>query len=82
MRLMPPRASAVMALYLATDGDVANDSTFLDVFADTTLLGRLMVDGRRTGTAGTVRGHWLALACGTGDLERPYRLQRYRIVEP
>lgn len=60
----------------------ANDSTFLDVFADTTFLGRHMLDCDRTGYAGAVRGSWLALGCEerTGDF--PYQLRLYRIVEP
>ena len=61
----------------------ANDSTFLDVFADTVFLGRRMVDCRRMAYAGAVRGSWLALGCqADDDLERPYQIRRFRIVEP
>lgn len=60
----------------------SNDSTFLDVFADTTFLGRHMIACHRSGYAGVVRGHWLALACDDeveegGGVE----LRLYRIVE-
>ncbi len=61
----------------------ANDSTFLDVFADTTFLGRMMVDCRRSGHASTVRGHWLALGCRDDeDISQPYRIRLFRIEEP
>lgn len=60
----------------------ANDSTFVDVFSDTTFLGRHMIDCDRTGYAGAVRGKWLALGCEDQSKDFPYELRLYRIVEP
>jgi len=60
----------------------SNDSTFLDVFADTTFLGRHMIACHRSGYAAAVRGHWLALACDD-EVETGGAVDRrlYRIVE-
>lgn len=60
----------------------SQDSTFLDVFADTTFLGRIMLPCRRFGRASSVRGHWLALGCEDEDEESPYVIKLFRIVEP
>ncbi len=60
----------------------SNDSTFLDVFADTTFLGRHMIACHRSGYAGVVRGHWLALACDDEvDDGGGVEVRLYRIVE-
>jgi hypothetical protein len=59
----------------------ANDSTFLDVFADSTFLGRIMVDCRRFSASGAVRGHWLALGCESPDSLAPYAVRLFRIRE-
>lgn len=58
----------------------ANDSTFLDVFADTIFLGRHMVPCKRTGYAAAVSGQWVALGCEDEEREAPYELRLYRIV--
>lgn len=60
----------------------AHDSTFLDVFADSVFLGRLMLDCRRERGGMAIRGAWLALMCTDDDNpERPYQPHLYRIVD-
>lgn len=62
-------------------GTVA-DSTFFDVFSDSTYLGRTTeaCGGRRLASA--LRGHWLALACEVEDGPNPVELKLFRIREP
>lgn len=60
----------------------AGDSTFFDVFADTTFLGRFTVACRRFGRAATVRGRWMAIGCETDDDLKPYVIRLFRIVDP
>lgn len=56
-----------------------NNSTFADVYADTTLIGRLMIDCREPNFTRPValHAHWLAMACL--DPDDFYRLRLYRI---
>ncbi len=63
---------------------VTNDSTTVDVFADTTLLGRVVLPcylGRR-GIPVALTGQWLLLECGLPEAaDLASELQLYRIVE-
>ncbi|HRP06934.1 MAG TPA: hypothetical protein PLL69_00470 [Gemmatimonadales bacterium] len=57
-------------------------STFLDVFADTTFLGRRMVDCQSDRGAFAVRGRWLGLVCvDESNDSTPIRVRLFRIVE-
>jgi hypothetical protein len=59
------------------------DSTFLDVFADTTFLGRITIDCRRFyDRASSLRGHWVALGCEPNDDESDPMIRLFRIVDP
>lgn len=60
-----------------------HDSTFADVFSDSTFLGRLMVPCRQSGMSVSLNGRWLGLVCASdanGDYDA--ELQLYRIREP
>ncbi len=60
----------------------SNDSTFADVFADTTFLTRIMIPCLQPRGSVSLNGHWLALMCTVedgGDYDA--ELQLYRIVE-
>jgi hypothetical protein len=60
----------------------ANDSTFADVFADSTFLGRHMIDCTRGRTPAAVRGRWLALLCNDSLNDvMPYRVRLFRIMD-
>lgn len=60
----------------------AGDSTFLDVFADSSFLGRIMVPCSRQRGALGIRGHWLAMFCtDQDDIEQPFKLKLYRILD-
>lgn len=57
------------------------DSTFADVFADTTFLGRHVLPCLQATGGASVNGAFLALRCLEPD-EESYRLRLYRIVDP
>lgn len=56
------------------------DSTFADVFADTTFLGRHILPCFRSSGGFAINGRFIALRCQEGS-EAGYRLQLYRIVD-
>lgn len=59
------------------------DATLVDVFADTTWLGRLALPCRQPGKMITHNGRWLALECQiSGDADVPFEIQLYRVVWP
>lgn len=63
---------------------VTNDSTTVDVFADTTFLGRVVLPCYlfRAGHPVALTGHWLLLECELPEAEDlASELQLYRIVE-
>lgn len=60
----------------------AEDSTFMDVFADSTFLGRVTEPCGTRRLASALRGHWLALACEVEDGPNPVELKLFRIREP
>lgn len=56
------------------------DSTFADVFADTTFLGRRLIDCTRPDRGpASVRGRFLVLTCSEDNLESPYRFRLFKI---
>ncbi len=61
----------------------ANDSTFADVFTDTTFLGRQMLDCRDSNVMQTVAiaDHWIAMVCESADENHPYTIRLFRIEE-
>jgi hypothetical protein len=65
---------------------VSGDSAYADVFARERFLGRLEIGclGALPATAGSVRGHWLAMSCEPQDPDFPGDavVQLYRIEEP
>lgn len=65
-------------------GRRASGDMFLDVFSDTTFLGRETIDCDRALYAATVRGHWLAMICVEDkDTEKEhFRMRLFRIEEP
>lgn len=63
-------------------GRESNGAMFLDVFSDSTFLGRVTVNCNRTSYAATVRGHWLATICQVDDAENRFKVRMFRIVEP
>lgn len=68
---------------LWVNGRDSTAAMFLDVFADTTFLGRISVGCNRSRYAAAVRGHWFAAICvvGGGSDDR-FRVRLFRIVEP
>jgi hypothetical protein len=62
---------------------LSNDSTSVDVFADTTWLGRVMLPcfAARTGTRAALGPGWLVFECEIDGGDWPSELQLYRIVE-
>ncbi len=58
----------------------ANDSTFADVFAGTTFLGRLMVPCFNRYGWRDLNGSWLVMGC-EGDAEALATLKLFRIVD-
>lgn len=62
-----------------------NDSTTIDVFADTTFLGRTVLPCflNRRGKPVSLSGKWLLLECTLPEAsDRPTELQLYRILDP
>jgi hypothetical protein len=63
---------------------VSRDSTSVDLFADTTFVGRVMLPCYATGYGTRVafgRGGWMVLECEVEGGDWPTELQLYRIVE-
>ncbi len=63
---------------------VSRDSTSVDLFADTTFVGRAMLPCYASGVGIRVafgRGGWMVLECEVEDGDWPTELQLYRIVE-
>lgn len=65
---------------------IGRDSTasmFLDVFADTTFLGRVDINCNRSSYAAAVRGRWFAAICvNESEGDERFRVRLFRIVEP
>ncbi|HQW66133.1 MAG: hypothetical protein KA745_06360 [Gemmatimonadales bacterium] len=63
---------------------VSRDSTSVDLFSDTTFVGRVMLPCYASGVGIRVafgRGGWMVLECEVEDGDWPTELQLYRIVE-
>lgn len=64
---------------------IGRDSTaslFVDVFSDTTYLGRRPISCNRNGYAAAVRGRWFATICDQGEeAENRFALRLFEIVE-
>lgn len=63
---------------------MSRDSTSVDLFADTTFVGRVMLPCYSTGGGPRVefgRGGWMVLECDVKDGDWPTELQLYRIIE-
>lgn len=62
---------------------LSHDSTSVDIFADTTWLGRTMLPcfASRVGTRAALGPGWLLLECEIDDSDWPTELQLYRVIE-
>jgi hypothetical protein len=62
---------------------LSRDSTSVDIFADTTWLGRAMLPcfASRVGTRAALGPGWLLLECELDDSDWPTELQLYRVIE-